>query len=310
MYQEQRTVFYYCISPVHMGADTTVGAIDNPVQREVHTGHPCFNGSGIKGAVRHRFTGAWTEDDLYGVFGPDPESTNSEFAGAVSFTDAQLAAFPVRTLKQTFAYATCPTALARLQRTAGSGAAWAVPNVEGDMFLGRAGDRLTIDNKLVLEAFEFDRMPGNALIDRIADWIAANALPAGPEYDYFRNKLSQDLVVLSDARFLHFAQYSTIVEPHVRIDNKSGTADDGGLFYTENVPPESLLVGRVLAKAECRGADGKGTPPRAAAAILNLLLSGPENNEGIEGKTVQLGGDATTGRGFVTIQTQPYTEGR
>jgi CRISPR/Cas system CMR subunit Cmr4 (Cas7 group RAMP superfamily) len=38
-----------------MGAGSAVGVIDNPIQRERHTGHPCFAGSGIKGAMRHGF---------------------------------------------------------------------------------------------------------------------------------------------------------------------------------------------------------------------------------------------------------------
>jgi len=33
MYQEQRLVFYYAVSPVHMGAGSATGAIDNPIQR-------------------------------------------------------------------------------------------------------------------------------------------------------------------------------------------------------------------------------------------------------------------------------------
>ena len=28
---------------------------------------------------------------------------------------------------------------------------------------------------------------------------------------------------------------------HIQIDHMRGTASDGGLFYTENLPPESLL---------------------------------------------------------------------
>ena len=56
MFQKQAVVFLYAVSPVHMGAGSAVGVIDNPIQRERHTGHPCFAGSGIKGAVRHGFT--------------------------------------------------------------------------------------------------------------------------------------------------------------------------------------------------------------------------------------------------------------
>jgi len=54
-------------------------------------------------------------------------------------------------------------------------------------------------------------------------------------------------VVLSDTDFAYFATNAMLVEPHVRIDPDTGTASDGGLFYTENLPPESLLVAPLLA---------------------------------------------------------------
>jgi hypothetical protein len=40
MFEAQQLVFYSCASPVHMGAGQAIGVIDNPIQREVHTGHP------------------------------------------------------------------------------------------------------------------------------------------------------------------------------------------------------------------------------------------------------------------------------
>ena len=35
-------VFLYAVSPVHMGAGQAVDIIDNPIQRERHTEHPCW----------------------------------------------------------------------------------------------------------------------------------------------------------------------------------------------------------------------------------------------------------------------------
>ncbi len=55
MFTQQATVSLYAISPVHMGAGQAIDVIDNPIQRERHTSHPCFASSGIKGAVRHSF---------------------------------------------------------------------------------------------------------------------------------------------------------------------------------------------------------------------------------------------------------------
>lgn len=54
-------------------------------------------------------------------------------------------------------------------------------------------------------------------------------------------------MLLSDTDFGYFAKNAMLVEPHVRINHDTGTADDGGLFYTENLPPESLLIAPLMA---------------------------------------------------------------
>jgi CRISPR-associated protein Cmr4 len=112
------------------------------------------------------------------------------------------------------------------------------------------------------------------------------------------------MVILSDDDFSHFVENATAVETHVRI-NETGTADEGGLFYTENLPPESVLVGQVLASVErTRKASGDRSPatkPRDAEDLLKALLDG---DKGIDGKLLQFGGDATTGRGLIVLQTQ------
>jgi CRISPR type III-B/RAMP module RAMP protein Cmr4 len=117
MFEKHAAVFLYAVSPVHMGAGQAVGVIDNPIQRERHTGHPCFAGSGIKGAVRHGFEALSKDaqidkplkeviDALFGP-SPDPEERGGKdlHAGAVSFGDAQLVALPVRSLKGGYLYA-------------------------------------------------------------------------------------------------------------------------------------------------------------------------------------------------------------
>jgi CRISPR-associated protein Cmr4 len=68
--------------------------------------------------------------------------------------------------------------------------------------------------------------------------------------------------VLSDTDFAYFAQHAMLVEPHVRIDENTGTAKDGGLFYTENLPPESLLIAPLMASQTRSGKedfDGQGS---------------------------------------------------
>ena len=296
MFQRQAAVFLYAISPVHMGAGNAVGVIDNPIQRERHTGHPCFAGSGIKGALRHGFEAIGGDKALIDrLFGPASDSTTLH-AGAVSFGDAQLVAFPVRSLKGGYVYATCPQMLARAQRLLtliGIATAWQVPQVsDGDCLL--ANPDLLAGDKLHLEAFEYRAKLSTSLPALAAD-LAGRALPATTPYDFFRNKLTQDLVVLSDTDFGYFAQHATVVEPHVRIDPATGTASDGGLFYTENLPPESLLLAPLLASAT---RSGRADDKLEANEVLVKLKTA------LNGKLIQLGGDATTGRGLVLVTVQ------
>lgn len=289
MFQKQASVFLYAISPVHMGAGQAIDVIDNPIQREKHTGHPSFAGSGIKGAVRHSFEALGGQKaDVDRLLGPDSGSSDL-YAGAVSFGDAQLVALPIRSLKGGYVYATCPHALARAQRLlklAGITVNWAIPSVkEGQAVI--CNDALLTGDRLHLEAFEYKKADAATLAE-IARSIADNALPATEEYKFFREKIAADLVVLHDTDFGYFCQHAMLVEPHVRIDLTTGTASDGGLFYTENLPPESIMIAPLMA-SQTR-TKGDNLPAEAVLSQIKTL---------IHSSLLQVGGDATTGRGLV-----------
>ncbi len=294
MFEKQAAVFLYAVSPVHMGAGTATGLIDNPIQRERHTNHPSFAGSGIKGAVRHSFESLGGDPMLIEhLFGP--ESGNALHAGAVSFGDAQLVAFPVRSLRGGYVYATCPQALARAQRLlrlTGNRCDWTIPEVEELHCRLANGKLLSNGNKLHLEAFEYDAATDDSLA-ATAKSLAELAIPDLSEYAFFRDKLASDLVILSDTDFAYFAENATLVEPHVRINPETGTADSGGLFYTENLPPESLLIAPLMASRTRSGKDDLD----AAEAMLKI-------RNVIDNRLLQIGGDATTGRGLVVAQVQ------
>lgn len=303
MFQENRIVFLYCISPVHMGAGTAVGGlIDNPIQREKHTDYPVMAGSGIKGAIRHDY---WAQDGsdkllLKRIFGPEQDA--AEHAGAVSFGDGQLLAFPVRCAKAGYVYATSPYLLARLQRQmrlSGIDADWNIPEISSGGCRLRNPDLLS-DDQIALEAYELSaQLDADNGLGLIADWLAENCLPAGEDYNFFRDKLRKDLVLLSNEEMHYFAVNSTAVEPHVRIDDVSGTADGGALFYSENLPAESLLYTTLMASRE-RYKKGDNSENRMEAKqIADTLANGNDRWRGLHGRMVQFGGDATTGRGQI-----------
>lgn len=299
MFTEKRLMFMYAVTPVHMGAGTAIGVVDNPIQREVHTNHPVFAGSGIKGAMRDAASTSWKDKRLVDiVFGPEREG--SEHAGACSFADAQIVAFPVRSLKEGFVYITSPYALHRLARLA---AIAGINNYPQDQLpqLQETGavvlnERLLADKRLILETYAFDPVgDGKDILTRVAEWLRNNALPHESGHDFFRKKLQHDLVLLNDSQFSFFVRNSTVVEPHVRINDASGTADEGGLFFTENLPPESLMVSLAMASMERRRKGDQGDGSKEANALMAEVV------KSFHGKPLQIGGDATTGRGQVVV---------
>jgi CRISPR-associated protein Cmr4 len=299
MFEKHAAMFLYCVSPVHLGAGQAIGVIDNPIQRERHTGHPCFAGSGIKGAVRHSFELLGGKKNcLELLFGPEAGSSEL-YAGAVSFGDAQLVAMPVRSLREGYVYATCPQALARARRLldlVGVSADWDLEASVPDGVAWSSNSRLVSNNKLHLEGFEYQAELSKTLPKKVGDYLSANAIPGDGKFAYFREKLKKDLVVLSDTDFSFFAQHATLVEPHVRINPDTGAADPGGLFYTENLPPESILLAPLLASQTRAGqranANGRLSAQEVLAKIKNV----------VDGKLLQVGGDATTGRGLAVAR--------
>lgn len=292
MYQAQTALFLYTVSPVHMGAGTAFGLIDSPIQREKHTDHPLFAGSGLKGAVRHRFAelAGWKDGLLLErLFGPEGGEL---YAGAIAFGDAQLIAFPVRSVRSGYVYATSPLALARAARQLKLVGKTAWPGAIDSVAEGRcrtASADCSSNGTVHLEAFEYAATVSENL-QNIGQWLAKHALPQDEVHAFFRDKLASELVLLPDEDFGYFVKNATVVEPHVRIDDKTGAASDGGLFYTENLPPESLLIAPLMASSD---RSGKGEV--AAEAVLAHVLGN------LDGQTIQIGGDATTGRGHVVV---------
>ncbi len=311
MYEQTRAMFLYCASPLHVGAGTSLGAVDNPIQREVHTGYPMVPGSGLKGALRHLAVArlvaegrtideAKKDPRILAVFGPE---TDSELhSGAATFSDARLVLFPVRSAKQGFVYATCPNligGLARLVRQAGIGGSedWgAVEDLEGRC--GAASDEVCTEGRVVLELYEFGKDEGASKAAAVlGNWLAEHALPGGVG-DLFRGKVRRHLVVLPNDAFGYFMRNATVVEPHVRIDDVTGAADDGGLFYTECLPAESLLVSLVATSGErSRRREGEKL---GAGQIMDWLCQ--DAGLGLSDGVVQVGGDATVGRGQVMVR--------
>ena len=124
MHTQLAPLFLIAETPLHAGTGQGLGAIDQPIQREVHTGYPKIEGSSLKGALREAFEYAGGQaasgvdlDKVKLTFGPPPEEAGTNaFQGALSLPDASLLLFPVRSLRGVFAWVTSHDVLARLER--------------------------------------------------------------------------------------------------------------------------------------------------------------------------------------------------
>lgn len=275
---QSRILYLFTRTPLHVGAGASVGAIDQPVQRERHTGFPIIPGSSIKGVLRdHIFPGAeeGKHTDADKLFGKGSKGKDAS-AGHISFGEARLVAFPVRSAKGAFALAVSPLTLSRLNRDAGWGLP--IPPMPDDMTC-RAGSKLVIDRPdakgVVLEEYAFSQIGEfpKEWEDKLTSLLSDSVLAAA----------AGRFVLLSDGDLSHFAVNACQVNQHVRIDDSTGTADDGGLFNEETVPSETLLY-----------------------APFTVLRKESESNAVFDALTteqlVQFGGDGTTGLGFCSVK--------
>jgi CRISPR-associated protein Cmr4 len=112
---------------MHAGSgETSLGLVDNRVQRDVLSGLPNINASALKGALREYHSHIWEEnqeknDRIRCIFGSDsftdkdkkPENKNHQ-AGAFRFFNANLLSIPVRSNVRPYYHATSPEVLQEL----------------------------------------------------------------------------------------------------------------------------------------------------------------------------------------------------
>ena len=85
-----------CLTNLHVGnGDVNFNIIDNEVERDVVTGFPTINSSGVKGALR-----AFFEENklskINEIFGS--ENSKVTTSGALKFLSANLLALPIRSI--------------------------------------------------------------------------------------------------------------------------------------------------------------------------------------------------------------------
>lgn len=306
-----RLLYLFTRTPLHVGAGASVGAIDQPIQRERHTGFPIIPASSLKGT----FADAWNKDlieekadetsksrkvrvpnkgtpsDAAWLFGSD--SDKDSYAGSLLFSEARVLAFPIRSAKGSFAWITCPLMLQRAARDGVLPSADIPAEPKDDEANFKADGPLALPVKIkgvdrhqvVLEEYCFTTVGGypRSLAKSLAELMK--------EDDLFQT-VSDRLVILSNGMMSHFANTACEVAQHVRISDETGTAEGGGLFNQENVPADTLFYS-VL---RCLPGRGEHFKAKSAEATAN------EFKVKTEGHVFQFGGDASTGLGFCTVK--------
>ncbi len=275
---DTRMLFFQALSPVHTGTGQSVDVIDLPVAREKVTNWPYLPGSGLKGVFRDACEGLPFHLE---AFGPETSSA-SESAGMLLFSDARLLCLPVRSFYGTFAWCTCPAVIARLNRdlkAAGSAVCLDTVSPAADTAaIGTANCVLTQNgNTAYLEDLDImvEKSGADQLAAALAQWLFDD--------DTARKLFTERFLVLSDNMFTFLAETGTDVSARIAISDESKTVAKGALWYEEAIPMESLFWAPLV--ADVRG----DVKPASLYGLIDTVTP----------KIVQIGGNATVGRGLV-----------
>ncbi|MFZ2398352.1 MAG: type III-B CRISPR module RAMP protein Cmr4 [Smithella sp.] len=280
---------FYAVSPIHAGSGASFAAVDLPIQRERHTNWPHVQASGVKGSMRAHYRDFAKEKSLINLlFGYDKadkdyhieyfkddeqkQKVDDNFPGAISFSDAKLLAFPIRSNIAPFVWVTCPAVLKRLNDDlsfAGLQEIGSIPPImTGENARCLAGG---LSGNVILEDMVVNVPPGDI----------PNPIPKGfPEM----NKL----LLVSDEVFKYAVDSCTEIQTQIKIDSATGTAAPGALRYQELLPADSVLYSVVY---------------YSRTVFENTLQSETVRGhmEDVIKNFMQIGGDETLGRGICKI---------
>jgi CRISPR-associated protein Cmr4 len=227
---------------VHAGGDEAIGAVDEPIQRDRITGYPVIHGQSLKGAERRRFTHSVTTglEEAYGSKAPGGGDEGGNLKqGWLDVGEARLVAFPIPTLRKTFAWVTSPHALARAARDS---------SIAGIPSLQPALSALDEERCLVVpgSGWGSEIRLGDYKISasedaKVAEWARYLADRLPPAHAYLRTKMSTDLAIVADAILGDLAQQFTELAARVQLEPDQKTVKHGP-FYSEYLPSATLLA--------------------------------------------------------------------
>ncbi|MCD6121242.1 MAG: type III-B CRISPR module RAMP protein Cmr4 [Spirochaetales bacterium] len=294
MLERNKTMcFFYTVSPMHAGSETSLGAVDLPIQREKHTGWPHVQASAVKGALRSHFRQNSSDRHLINyIFGLDDDNDKTEdkpekkdgettpvLPGAISVSDAKLLLFPVRSNIAPFVWITCPAQLKRFKMDMdfiGISQIESIPEVEKDYAIKLTDFK--VDNKQIIMEDAVVAIEENKSVLNI---------------DFLNNTFAdfdmKKIILISDKMYKYIVENATEIQTHIKIDSKTCTASAGALRYEELLPADSLLYTVVYYDAAFANNDLKAENVRTA--VENSI-----------NRFIQIGGDETLGRGICRVK--------
>jgi CRISPR-associated protein Cmr4 len=292
-----RPFLLQALTPLHAGTGHSVGVVDLPLARQRATGIPFLPGSSLKGVLREQLRAPGQEQHTAAIFGPERDRTKRgaegddaqalDHSGALVVGDARLLALPVRAFFGTFALVTSPLLLMLARRDLEGGAAGSLPE---PLALASEARRawhgtqpLNVHaGQVYLE--ELDLPADSSQASRVDDW--ARALLGGLPEQEERELLARRLLVVDDETMSFLWETATQVDTRVAIHEERGTVAQGQLWTEESLPAETLLVGMLAATDSLR----TGVALKAEQVLDTVEAK-------VRGRTLQLGGKATVGRG-------------
>jgi CRISPR-associated protein Cmr4 len=296
MTTEIKPFFIKTITPLHVGSGSDLGVVDMPIQRESHTGFPKIEASSLKGSIRSEFESKAQKNDekkkIHIVFGCDDcekdfsdtfTSKNRDFSGALGFTDSKILFFPIKSVKGVFAYVTCPMVLKRFKN-----------DIEICKKEIKNGFDIPLDE--VSKDSECIVLGGTCKMDKTKSVILEEysfAIKETKTKDYIKipnlDIEHERIVIISDDNFTHFVKNSTEVITRTKIDNITGTVQNGALFTEEYLPSETVMYSLAIAN--------KPFSDKSDLTDANSVMEYFNNIS----KVIQIGGNSTLGKGIVEI---------
>lgn len=304
---------FYTITPMHAGSGSATGAVDLPIQRERHTGRPIVQSSGVKGALRdaveQKICYDWKQanyktkqdcinktTEICAIFGSEHETNENgdriDQAGALSVSDAKVLLFPVRSSHAPFLYVTCPSILRQLNsdlKIVGKRTLGEIAKINQELGFGLGKDlvnKAAETKGVILEDMKID----------IKEYPEAVNFQEGllPFANPYGDDILKKTVLLSDDDFNYIIESTCPVQTRIKLGPGGTTSESGGnLWYQELLPSDTLMYSVVFLSAERKIQEN--------AITADHLYDWLKKNENLP-KHIQMGGDASLGRGFCELK--------